>query len=114
MSKIEKNIDQANRLGSLLNSWTKIIVVYGGAVISCTLTYYKIFENEKDIALEKKERIANEIVSEDRSDKRYARAMETAKDLKDFIKYQEDRLLELEKSQSYMEGYIKGKEEVGK
>lgn len=36
--------------------------------------------------------------------------METAKELKDYIKYQEARLLEMEKKQAFMEGYQKGKE----
>lgn len=110
MSHTDDNIAKANQFGNLLNNWTKIAIVYGGAIISCALAYYKIFDNEKDIALEKRDRMKQEAIIEERADKRYERAMETAKDLKDFIKYQEERLLELEKEQSYMQGYVKGKE----
>ena len=114
MSKIGEKIDEANKIGSLLNSWTKIIVVYGGALISCTLAYYKIFQNEKDIQLEKKERIEQFSNSQDRGDKRYDRMIESTKELKDFLKYHENRILELEKQQSYDEGYNKGKENNSK
>lgn len=110
MSKIDQNIDQANKLGNLLNSWTKIFIGLGVAVISCAMAYYEIYENKDDIIKEREERISNEIISEERSDKRYARAMETAKELKDYIKYQEGRLLEMEKKHAQLEGYIKGKE----
>lgn len=110
MSKLDKNIDQANKIGTLFNSWGKVVSWIMGAAISCVWAYYEIYENKDDIALERKERIAQEQLIEERSDKRYARAMETAKELKDYIKYQESRLLEMEKKQAYMEGYIKGKE----
>lgn len=103
-------IDEGNKLGSFLNSWTKIISVIIISVSSCACAYYKIFDNERDIALERLDRIKMEQVIEERSDKRYARAMETAKELKDYIKYQEGRLLEMEKKQAFTEGYIKGKE----
>ena len=103
-------IDEGNKLGAFLNSWTKIIGLIIICVSSCALAYYRIFENEKEIILERADRIKQEQVIEERSDKRYARAMETAKELKEYIKYQEDRLLEMEKKQAYMEGYIKGKE----
>lgn len=110
MSKIESNIQTANTIGNLFNSWIRIAIIFGSAIISCGIAYMKIFDNEKDIALEKSDRIKQEAIIEERADKRYLRAMETAKELKDYIKYQEERLLEMEKKQSSMEGYIKGKE----
>ena len=110
MSKIDNNIDQANRIGTLFNSWGKIASWVVGAVLSCAWAYYQIYENRDDIIIERKERMAQEQLIEERSDKRYGRAMETAKELKDYIKYQEARLLEMEKKHAFMEGYIKGKE----
>lgn len=110
MSKFDKGIDEANKIGNLFNSWIRIAIIFGGAIISCSIAYYKIFENEKDIALEKKERIEHSAVAKDRNDKRYEREMENAKEFKEFIKYQDARILELEKKQAYLEGYIKGKE----
>lgn len=110
MSKIDNNIDQANKWGNLFNSWTKII----GAIILCISSYavaqYEIFENKEDIQNEKRERIANEKIAEDRAEKRYSRAMETATELKDFIKYQQEEIIELKEEVAYMKGYTKGKE----
>lgn len=103
-------LDQANKIGNLFNSWVRIAIIFGTAIISCGIAYMKIFDNEKDIALEKSDRIKQEEIIEERADKRYLRAMETAKELKDYIKYQEERLLEMEKKQAFMEGYIQGKE----
>jgi hypothetical protein len=110
MEKSDNNIDTANKLGNLFNSWGKILIGVGLAVISCANAYYEIYENKEDTANEKRERIANEKIIEDRADKRYARAMETATELKDFIKFQQSEIIELREKQAYIEGYIKGKE----
>lgn len=60
MSKTDDNIDQANKLGTLFNSWGKIASWVVGAILSCAWAYYQIYENKDDIALEKKERMAQE------------------------------------------------------
>lgn len=36
--------------------------------------------------------------------------METASELKDFIKFQQSEIIELREQQAYLKGYIKGKE----
>ena len=110
MSKTENNIKQANEFGNLLNNWTKIAIVYGGAIISCATAYYKIFENEKGLILEKKERLEREIDAEYKSDRRYKEAMEIASELKLYIKYQEEEMVKMKQQLSYNEGYEKGKE----
>lgn len=103
-------IDEGNKLGSFLNSWTKIISIIIVSVSSCALAYYEIYENKEAIVQERVDRKNQEKLIEERSDKRYGRAMETAKELKDYIKYQEARLLEMEKKQAYIQGYMNGKE----
>ena len=89
----DKSIEKASKLGSLLNSWISIVLIAGTAVSSCTYAYYKIFDNEKEI-----------ILQEERSDKRYNRAMEMAIEMKNFAKYQEQRIIEIEKKVAFIEG----------
>lgn len=110
MSKLDQNLDQANKLGSLFNSWGKVVSWVVGAILSCTWAYYQIYENKDDISLERKERVAQEQLIEERSDKRYIRAMETAKELKEFIKYQQEEIIKLKEKDAYMQGYMDGKE----
>lgn len=110
MSKTEHNIDTANKIGTLFNSWGKIVSWVIGAIISCVWAYYEIYENKDDIALERKERTEQFKLSEERSEKRYTRAMETATELKYFIKYQQEEIIELKEEIAYMKGYEKGKE----
>lgn len=110
MPEIESNIDQANKIGNLFNSWGKIIMIFGGAIVSCSIAYYRIFDNEKEIAIEKKERIEHEADAEYKADKRYKDAMGIAEELKEYIKYQEQEIVKMKEKQAYMEGYIKGKE----
>lgn len=114
MSEIDKNIDQANKLGNLLNSWTKIFIGLGIAVVSCAMAYYEIYENKDGIVLEKKERIQNEAINEERGEKRYARAMETAKELKDFIRYQQEEIVKTKEDVAYLKGYIDAMKEYRK
>lgn len=97
-------LDEANKIGNLFNSWGKIVFTFLLIVISCATAYYKIFENERDIAQEKKERIEALELSEERSDKRYVRAMEMAKELKDLGMKLEERVRELEKQNAYIKG----------
>lgn len=66
MEKTENNIDTANKLGILFNSWGKILIGVGLCVISCANAYYEIYENKEDTANEKQERITNEKIMEDR------------------------------------------------
>ena len=99
-------IDKGNKVGSLVNNWIKIAVVFGGALISCSVAYYKIFENEKQYILLKKHFDEQIQLIEARADKRYKRAMEKATKLEDFGMYHEKRILELEKGDAYMKGKI--------
>jgi len=114
MSELDKNIDQANKLGNLFNSWIRVVIIIGGAIVSCAYAYYQIYENKDDIEIEKRDRIANEKIMEERADKRYARAMETASELKEFIKYQQEELVKAKEDISYMKGYIDGLKESKK
>jgi len=99
-------IDQANKLGDLLNSWTKIIVTLGIAVSSCAYAYWMIFENEKNIEIERENRKKEIILLEERSDKRYSRAMEIATKLENWGMKLEERIRVLERENSYMKGKL--------
>lgn len=97
-------IDNANKLGDLFNSWGKIAIIVGGALISCAIAYYRIFDNEKDIAQERNDRIEATLVIENRSDNRFSRAMETATKLEQMGMKLEERVRQLEKENAYMKG----------
>ena len=97
-------IDEANKLGDLFNSWGKILIIAGSAIVSCALAYYRIFENEKDISIERNDRIEAVTVIEQRSDNRYNRAMEVAKELKDMGLKEQERVRSLEKELAILKG----------
>ena len=106
MEKPKDNLKKASEIGSLFDSWIKIILVIGGALISCAMAYYKIFENERSIKANKRY-INNQIeLLEQRGDKRYDRAMKTATKLEEYGMYHEKRILELEKDDAYLRGRI--------
>jgi hypothetical protein len=107
--------DDVNKIGNLFNSWGKILFMLGGGLISCAIAYYRIFDNEKDIAQERKDRLDATVVMETRSDSRFNRAMEIAKDLreqgdkkeqelKQTIKEESERTRELEIQVAFMKG----------
>lgn len=93
-------LDDVNKLGNIFNSWGKIILLAGGGLISCAIAYYRIFDNEKDIAQERKDRIDATIVAETRSDGRFNRAMEIAKELRDAGDKKEQELKQAIKEES--------------
>jgi len=101
--------DTASKIGSLLNSWTKIIVTLGGAVISCALAYYKIYENEANILREASQRAAEIKLLEERGDKRYNRAMNIAEELKSMGLKEQDRVRELEIEVAKLKGKYESK-----
>lgn len=112
------SLDTANKVGSLLNSWGRIIVVIDTATISCEFAYVKIYDNERNIELYKKESqqaldefkkdIAVQTKQiEENSDKRHVRAMENLKELKDYGFYHETRIVATEKEISYIKGTLK-------
>lgn len=115
---MNKTIDNAAKVGSLLNSWTHLLVFLGAALISASVAYYKIFENEREIQaaeIEFKREIQNireehkkeiELI-EKRSENRYARAMETADELKVKAKELEERVRDLEIDDAYIKGSSK-------
>jgi len=100
-------IDQANKLGDLLNSWTKIAIIFGGAIVSCATAYYKIYENEGRLDAEQKQRAEQIHLLEERGDKRYNRAMNLADKLEKYGIQLEERVRKLE----IENGYLKGKQE---
>jgi len=103
---MENAIKKGNDLGSLVNNWVKIVVIFGGALISCSVAYYKIFENERQYELLKKHFDEQIQLIEERAEKRYNRAMEKAKKLEEFGMYHEGRILELEKGDAYFRGQL--------
>jgi len=103
---MESTIKKGNDVGSFLNNWIKIVVIFGGALISCSVAYYKIFENEKQYELLKVHINEQLELIEARADKRYNRAMEKAKELEALGMYHEKRILELQVSNAYLKGKL--------
>ena len=110
-----KSLDQANKISSLFNSVTKIVILFGTAVSSCTFAYYLILENQKDVVIEKQNRVeAIALVKaeytrqisllEERGDKRYNRAMGLGTELKSWGMKLEERIRELEKENAELKG----------
>jgi len=124
MAEKNNKIDLANKIGSLFNSWSKII---GGGIlfiIGAALAYYQIFENKdnirinhesitiqiddaredllKEIKLLKKDLKDEKKIQSSRSDKRYSRALKIGED-------HEGRLRGLEYDVTYMKGREAGK-----
>jgi len=114
-------IDLANKIGSLFNSWSKIILGTMLVIVGAAGAYYQIFQNKdnilihkvsldksiddvredllKEIKLLKKDLKDEQKTQSGRSDKRYSRAMRIGED-------HEARMRRLE----YDLTYIKGKE----
>ena len=104
-------LDEANKLGTLLNSWGKIIIASLLAFSTLANAYYQIYstkltviEIEKEMLLIREDIKEQINLAEERSEKRYTRGMESAKELKDFIKYHEERILKLEIDGSCLKG----------
>lgn len=96
----EQVINKANSIGSAISTWGKIIIgiiiFIGGAFT----TYYQIQHNSlKNDAQD----IEHELMN-DRADKRYKRAMETADELKSKDKEHDAQYIELIKEVSYLKG----------
>lgn len=102
------NLDDATKVGNTINSWGKIVIVIGGAVVSCAFAYYMLLSHEREIQQIKKEHSEAMILIEERAEKRYSRAIEKAKTMEEFGLYHEKRLLELEKDNAYNKGLIDG------
>lgn len=95
---------QAKDIIGIIETWTKLIVLGGSAIVTCTYAYYKIFDLEKNQVDDRKHFEEQLKIGEVRSDKRYLRAMEVAKELKELGMYQEKRINELEKEVAYLKG----------
>ena len=119
---VEK-LDTIGKLGSLFNSWGKIIFIVGLITVGAAFAYIQIFDNADDITTVEKELrelkkdlvkdLRKEIMGEvkilkkqlmeeqdnqsQRSDKRYKRAMEIAKD-------HEQRFRTLQHDVTYIQG----------
>ena len=98
------DLDEANKVGNLFNSWGKIIFAVVILIVSCATAYFKIFGNEADIAQEKKERIEAIALVEERGEKRYSRAMELAGKLESLGMKLEERVRKLEIDNAYLKG----------
>lgn len=101
----------ANKLGSLLNSWGKLII---GAIVSCTIAYYMILQNKEDISKEKKATKERIKTLENRHQNRHDRGVKRGDKFEDLaIKYN-DRLRAVEIDNAYMKGYMEGKKQLTK
>ena len=103
--------DKAKDWGAIINYWGKII---GGAfaiIGSATFAYLKIYENERNIELLRLEDERRITLLIQRSDKRYKRSKDLVDELKVFHRMDEDRIIELEKDNYFLKGYIKGRKE---
>lgn len=114
-------LDEANKIGSFVSNWGKIGVVVGGAIVSCTIAYWMIIDNTKNIEQERKDRLDAAIIQENRSDNRFNRAMEIAKELKEQGAKKETELKEIISKESDRTralqievAYMKGKYESAK
>mgnify|MGYP007071592686 FL=1 len=92
----------------MLNSWGKVVLFIGSAVVSCAFAYYMLLTHEREINLIKKEHKEAMDIIEERAEKRYSRAMEKANKLEDYGIQCESRLRELEKELSYLKGQHNG------
>jgi|32_taG_2_1085360.scaffolds.fasta_scaffold00529_34 hypothetical protein len=109
-----EKIKKANEISSLITGWGKILFIIGSAIGSGFLLYYQIQNNSTSIQnLELKiddNNKANERefeINEERSNKRYDRAMKTGDILLKQNAKQNDWLLDLDKRISYIEGNLK-------
>jgi len=98
------NIDEANKVANLFNSTAKVFTLIGGGIVSCTLAYYMILDNGKEIVQIKKDMKEQFAIQEQRGDNRFSRAMELASKLEGFGIKLEDRVRQLEKENAYLKG----------
>lgn len=98
------SIKEVKELGGLFDSWIKVLIIIGGATVSCGVAYYRIFDNEKNISALEKHVDEQVNLIEERAEKRFSRSMETGKELKEYGMYHEKRILELEREISYLKG----------
>ena len=98
----EKTINKANAIGSLFSTWGKIIVAVILFIGGGFTTYYQIQHNGlKNEAQDIEHQLMNE-----RSDKRYKRAMLTADELKKKDEKHDETDIELIKEIYYIKGRI--------
>ena len=121
---MERKIEKANRLGSTISVWTKIIVGIILAIIGIGTTYYQIESNAADNIRQDesiKSVIDNQHLQFDRmmetmtkefdiighrSDKRYDRVMKETKELHLEIDRHDKYLLEIYKEIWYIKGQM--------
>ena len=106
-----------NVAGLFDNAWKigTVIIIVLGAFASCVLAWNQIFDNETTVKEVNKSRkkdresvyihIEKEFnIRDQRSDKRYKRALNVATELKDIIKHQDAEIEELKEGQAYQKG----------
>ena len=97
-------IDDANKYATLFNSTAKILTLIGGAVVSCTVAYYMIIDNAKEIILLKKELKEQILLLEERGNNRFRRGMERGDKMEQYGVRLEERVRELEKENAELKG----------
>lgn len=113
---METHIDKANKISTLINGWGKILFVVGSAIGACFFFYYQVQSNESNIKAlqiqldDKDISYSREFeLWEERSDRRYDRAMKTADVLLKTINNNKTWLLDIEKRLSKLEGRLEFK-----
>jgi len=98
----EEVIRKAGALGSAITSWGKILFVTAAIIGGAFMTYYQIQHNAiKNDSQDVEHQLMNE-----RSDKRYKRAMGTADELKKKDKEHDKMDLEIIKEIYYIKGRL--------
>jgi hypothetical protein len=108
-----EKIQKANEISSLINGWGKILVAVGSLIGGCFFFYYQVQSNEAEIkSINVKIKDLEEANSRefkiwsDRSDKRHSRAMHLGETLLEDNMKQDDRLNNLDRRLSYLEGVV--------
>lgn len=96
MTADKDQLAQANSVINLFKNGASIVIGIGTAVVSCAYAYWNIFDNTKDIAAEKKERIEAIQTLEKKSELRYDHAMEICNKLESKGLEEMERLREIQ------------------
>lgn len=95
------SLDKGSKLGSFINEWGKIFGYAIFIVVAGTVTYFQIFDNKASIeSIERKEKSHNK------------RVMEESEKLRGLHDEDVKRIIELEKGQSEIKGYLKAYREL--
>lgn len=110
------NLKEAKEIGSLIDTWGKIVVVVGGAVVSCAFAYYMLLAHEqrldtledkyeKDIQILREEYKRQYGVVEEKSNQKFEQGMKVATELKNMVDKLDIRLNAEEQRSAYSSGW---------